>query len=107
MAMKLSQALSIYPQLKWGDEPHREVSAITADSREVSASTIFVAIRGHRQDGHQFLKKVCDAGAAGVVVESASEIPPTFKGAVVVVKNTRDALDRLAAHFFGNPADKL
>ncbi len=105
--MRLPQLLAIYPQLFWGSDPNRDVVGLTNDSREVKPGYVYVAIRGHNQDGHEFLAQVCEQGAIGVIVEDRKNVPKDFSGAVVVVPSTRVALDELAAHFYGRPADSM
>jgi UDP-N-acetylmuramoyl-L-alanyl-D-glutamate--2,6-diaminopimelate ligase len=105
--MKVSQLLSIFAELKWGDAADREVKDITQDSRQVSSGSVFVAIRGNAGDGHQFLSTAIQKGAAALVVESDAAIPKDYLGAVVKVPSTRQALNLLAQKFYSNPADKL
>lgn len=71
-------------------------TAVGTDSRSVTAGTLFVALRGERFDGHDFLPGVRDAGARGAVVRRASpDVPglPLFR-----VDDTLAALGRLAAY---------
>lgn len=105
--MKLSQLLTIYPKLRWGEFPHTEVKGLTQDSRKAEAGWVFVAIRGTQLDGHQFIPQVCDKKVAAVVVEDDANVPENYKGAVVVVKDSRTALDKLAVHLYGHPSEKL
>jgi len=105
--MKLSQILSLYSELRWGDDPVREIKQICVDSRKVDEASVFVAIRGHEKDGHDYLNDAVNQGAAAVVVETDYQIPESYKGAVVVVEDTRDAIDELAARFYGHPAEEL
>ena len=101
--------------------PDREVTAITFDSRQVNDSTVFVAIRGAKADGHSFLAEVLKKNPAAVVIE-ISEGPQdsvstqtlthalaSVPSAVTVVKvpDTRVELERLARVFYGDPAEKL
>lgn len=105
--MKLAQLLSIFPQLRWGDVALGEVTKITQDSRQVDPGTVFVAVRGHSRDGHDFLTEVANNGAMALVVEDDSTIPQAFKGAVIKVPSSRHALEQLARRFYGDPAEKL
>lgn len=105
--MKVSQLLSLFPQLRWGDSAALDVTDLTQDSRAVKKGSVFVAIRGTAADGHQYLRQVAQAGAAGLIVEDDKNIPADYKGAVVKVANTRLALDELSARFFGYPAKSL
>ena len=47
----------------------REVLRVTTDSRDVRAGDLFVALRGERFDGHDFVAGAAREGAVGVVVE--------------------------------------
>ena len=70
------------------------VARLAYDSREVSAGTVFVAIRGERTDGHDYAAAAAKDGAVVVIAErplaDVAGVP------VVVVPNTRVALARLA-----------
>ncbi len=48
-----------------------EVSGCTADTRKLDPGQVFVAVRGDRLDGHAFVARALEHGAAGVVVERA------------------------------------
>lgn len=105
--MRLPQLLAIYPQLFWGKNPQKDVTGLTNDSREVKPGYVYVAIRGHAVDGHRYIPQVCRQGAIALIVEDAATVPKTYDGAVVVVPDTRVALDELASHFHGRPADHM
>ena len=51
-----------------------EVTGISYDSREVKPGDLFVAIKGYKQDGHDFVADALSKGASGVVVEHLSLI---------------------------------
>ncbi|MCG3132349.1 MAG: UDP-N-acetylmuramoyl-L-alanyl-D-glutamate--2,6-diaminopimelate ligase [Phycisphaerae bacterium] len=75
------------------------ITGVTDDSRKVNAGACFVAVRGTAVDGHRYVQDAVRAGAAAVVVEDAAVVE---KGADVIrVKDTRVALARLAAAFYG------
>lgn len=48
------------------------LSGISTDSRAVKSGQLFVALRGEKFDGHDFLEDVAKAGAAGVVISDAA-----------------------------------
>lgn len=106
--MKLAQLLSLFPQVKEGETSAEEVLEITQDSRQCRAGVVFVAIRGHSVDGHQFLPQISlNNQALALIVEDDSGVNPEFKGSVVKVADTRRALDQLAMKFFANPSQAL
>jgi len=51
----------------------RPALRVVTDSRQVGPDTLFVALRGDRFDGHDFVPGVLRAGAAGVLVERPLE----------------------------------
>ena len=73
----------------------REFSAVSIDSRAVKGGELFVAIRGDRFDGHDFVDDALGRGAAGAVV--SREVPSNISQ--VTVGDTTAALGRMAAHW--------
>jgi UDP-N-acetylmuramoyl-tripeptide--D-alanyl-D-alanine ligase len=65
------------------------------DSREVQPGDLFFALRGEREDGHEFVSQAIDAGASGAVVERPLDAPDG--AAVFHVSDSPHALQRLAA----------
>ncbi len=51
------------------DRPAGPLSSICTDSRRVRPGDLFLALRGERFDGHDFVTEVLAAGASGAVVE--------------------------------------
>ncbi len=66
---------------------------ISLDSREIEEGTLFIAIKGERFDGHDFLGKAFEDGAAAIVCE---RIPYKVKGNVILVDNSLAALGEIA-----------
>ncbi len=81
-------------------------SLLTANSQSVCEGAVFVAVRGTRVDGHSFIAKAVDAGAAAVVCET---IPDSPSDAVVwiLVDDATKALGHLASQWHGNPSRHL
>ena len=52
--------------------PEAQLAGFAIDSRRVHAGDLFIAVRGMRFDGHQFVAEAVHNGAAGVVVSDAS-----------------------------------
>ncbi len=83
----------------------REISSIVNDSRKVKAGCVFPCIRGAAFDGHKFASQVAKDGAAAIVAMEAVDVPKDVT--VVIVPDTRIAMARMAAAWFGYPAEKL
>lgn len=83
------------------------VEGLFFDARKVVANSVFVAIKGNQDDGHKYIDQAILAGAIAVVVENKSTVPDYFNGLVVVVPDSRQALDQLAARFYNFPSNEL
>ena len=86
------------------------VSGVEHDSRRAAPGTIFVAVPGFNTDGHAFLREVAAVGAAAVVVQRDHRAAwqSLADGPVVIaVDDTRAALSRVAAWYYGHPGREL
>jgi UDP-N-acetylmuramoyl-L-alanyl-D-glutamate--2,6-diaminopimelate ligase len=82
----------------------REITGVRYDSRRVGPGNLFVAVRGACFDGHSFIEQAVDKGAVAIVGEK----PGLSKRATtIVVPNSREALARLAATYYGDPSRRL
>src|SRR5438046_9190898 len=79
----------------------REVESIAYDSRRVQSNTLFVAIRGEKSDGHQFVDQAVEQGASVIVAEREISSP---RATCLVVDDSRAALADLSGVFYGMPA---
>ncbi len=71
-------------------------SGFCSDSREVKEGNIFVALRGSRHDGHDFVHEVFLKGAVGAIVEKKLPVPDGKF--LLVVEDTLSALRRIATY---------
>jgi UDP-N-acetylmuramoyl-tripeptide--D-alanyl-D-alanine ligase len=79
--------------------PEIKIKNVCTDSRQARAGDLFIAIRGGKFDGHDFIAAVAAKGVAAVVVEK-KKVPAKPPGcAVLVVDDTRIALGKLAAAY--------
>jgi UDP-N-acetylmuramoyl-tripeptide--D-alanyl-D-alanine ligase len=69
-------------------------AAARIDSREIQDGDLFFAVRGERDDGHEFVAHAIDAGAAGAVIERPVQAPD--RAALLHVSDSLNALQRLA-----------
>jgi UDP-N-acetylmuramoyl-L-alanyl-D-glutamate--2,6-diaminopimelate ligase len=82
------------------------VDAIASDSRAVRPGTLFIALRGERTDGHNFIADALARGASVIVAEHG---PSASNGDVptVIVPDTRAAASALADAFHDHPSHDL
>ena len=66
---------------------------ITTDSRDIGASSLFIAIRGDRFDGNDYVASAIEKGAVCALCE---RIPENYAGSAVIVEDTRIAMGKLA-----------
>ena len=86
----------------------KEISTLTADSRQAGEAAMFVAVRGVTVDGHSFIPTLRGKGVAAIVVENLpaeADIDPAVT--YVVVENSAVALGLLASRWYGEPSKKL
>ena len=82
------------------------ISSVTFDSRRVKKDSLFVATRGTSVDGHSYIQKAIENGAAAIVCETLPEILHNHITYVKVL-NSSEALGYIACNFFNNPSEKL
>jgi len=75
------------------------VSSITTDSRSAEKGDLFLALKGKRFDGHQYIDDVESKGVECVIVESLPESLESYSGAIIHVRDTLKALQNLAARY--------
>ena len=85
----------------------RTVSAITSDSRQVTAGSLFVAIRGAKADGRAFIPEAVRQGCVAVVVEGEQAVDCDPAIPVLHVHDSHAALCALAAAWYDHPARRL
>lgn len=78
-----------------------KLAGVSIDSRTVQLGELFVAIRGPRFDGHDYVAGAFEHGAVAALVESqrAGEYPEALRGKLLAVENTVRALQELAAKY--------
>lgn len=83
-----------------------QVNAIEFDSRQIKTKDVFLAIRGSVVDGHNFIDKAIELGAAAVVCEA---LPEQLQNGItyIEVDSASKALAFMAANYYGNPSGNL
>ena len=101
--MKLKELLRGLGVLELHADEALDITGVQYDSRQVSPGDLFVAISGFQTDGHKYIPKAMENGAACVVCEKKPETDIPY----VLVPDVRAALAALGANWFGHPADDL
>ena len=99
----MTVAFSIGDALRWtkgtllGGDEETILSGISIDSRTIERGQLFHVIAGPSHDGHDFLEKALDRGAAALIVERGRALPDALAVPVIAVEDTTRALGALAA----------
>src|SRR5574344_2037246 len=111
-SIKLKVLLQVLNVLEFTADLDTDISHVCYDSRQTRPGDLFVAMHGFAVDGHDFIGKAMEAGAAAVlcekvprggISEGSSDIP---QGGIpyVRVADSRRALAVVGANFYGHPA---
>ena len=104
--MKLKEILKAVNPLSIIGVDEVEISDIQMDSRKAAKGCLFVAVKGTQTDGHAYIAKAIENGANAIICE---DLPDEKKEGItyIAVKDTEDAVGKLATTFYGNPTEKL
>ena len=75
------------------------------DSRKAVAESVFFAIVGFSNNGHQFVQQAYDQGCRIFVVQEKVELPED--ATIILVHNTSEVLGLMACNYYENPSKKL
>lgn len=104
MTVSLTTLIATLPQARVQGNTDVAIKAITCDSRQVMAGSLFIAYRGVDADGHDYIHQAQANGAAAVVAEKE---PKNLNLPLVIVPNGREALAHLTAAWHGFPSHQL
>ena len=104
--MKLSDLLKNIVTISITGDADCDIKGVNIDSRKVADGHLFIAMRGTQVDGHKFIPKAEELGAAAILCE---QLPEEKKQGVtyVQVADTEDVVGQVATTFYGNPTSKL
>ena len=104
--MKLSDLLKNIVTISITGDAECDIKGVNIDSRKVADGHLFIAMRGTQVDGHKFIPKAEELGAAAILCE---QLPEERKQGVtyVQVADTEDVVGQVATTFYGNPTSKL
>jgi UDP-N-acetylmuramoyl-L-alanyl-D-glutamate--2,6-diaminopimelate ligase len=99
--MLLKQIIKDVEVLETDGNIDLEITGLAYDSRRVQPGQLFIALKGHSDDGHLYLKNALESGAAALVVEDFSGTPADVTK--ITVQNSREALSKMATAYYGYP----
>ncbi len=87
-----------------------DIAGLSYDSRKVAKGHLFFALTGEHLDGHDFIDKAIERGAAAVVYERPGVYQSGISGAkvtMILVKDARESLALASNNFFKRPSGSL
>ncbi|MFM1955766.1 MAG: UDP-N-acetylmuramoyl-L-alanyl-D-glutamate:meso-diaminopimelate ligase [Pseudomonadota bacterium] len=84
------------------------LTKLTADSRQVSGGSVFVAYPGEAKDGRDYIKQAVKQGASAVLWEQENFAwDASLKVANQGIRNLKQKIGDIASEFYGSPSQKL
>lgn len=83
-----------------------EITGIQMDSRKIEKGNMFFALKGVMANGHEFIEKAVESGAAAVLCEILPE-HLNENVSYVLVENSAKAAGLISANFYDHPSKKL
>ncbi len=84
-----------------------DITGVNIDSRQVKKGDLFIAVKGTQADGHQYIPKAIEQGAAAVLISEPLPETPAEGVTYVQCADTEDAAGKVATQFYGDPTTKL
>lgn len=104
--MKLNELLKVIQPVEVAGSTDIEITGVNIDSRLVRAGHLFMAMRGTQTDGHSYIPSAINKGAVAILCEEMPE--QTTPGVTYIrVKDSEDAVGKLATSFYGDPTSKM
>ncbi|MGN5650769.1 UDP-N-acetylmuramoyl-L-alanyl-D-glutamate--2,6-diaminopimelate ligase [Bacillus sp. Brlt_9] len=104
--MKLRDLLSDCKYTVVQGDVNVDIESLAYDSRKVDKASMFICITGKSLDGHRFLDKAIESGAAAILVEKDVEVSDK-RIAVIKVHNSREIMSHLADRFYNEPSKDI
>lgn len=82
------------------------IESIAFDSRKVRPNSVFIALKGEKSDGHDFIASAISSGAVAILAETLPENRPDSI-TWLQVEDSHQALGIMADHFYGHASAKL
>jgi UDP-N-acetylmuramoyl-L-alanyl-D-glutamate--2,6-diaminopimelate ligase len=104
--MELGSILKGIDVISVSGNTERIINKITFDSREVEEGSLFIAVKGFKSDGHDFIRSAINSGATAVLCETSPAISCNDV-TLIATSDPARALGIAASNFYGNPSASL
>ena len=104
--MKIEDILNGIQVIRVAGKKSEDISSVEFDSRNVKKDSLFVAVKGYKTDGHEFINSAVSSGASAIICETLPENPDKNIYWITVADSAK-ALGIVASNYFGNPTSSL
>lgn len=106
--MELEQLLKNITIQKIVGSIDKQIDNICQDSRKAKQNSLFVAVKGVSNDGHNYIESVIGQGTKTIVLQDYKEEYAKYNDCCfVVVEDSTLALGLVASNFYGDPTSKI
>lgn len=81
------------------------ITGIQYDSRKVQLGNLFVAVKGFKSDGHDYIRQALDNGAIAIMVSDEAYCSVEYPW--ILVDDCRLALAQISSAYYDHPSEKL
>jgi len=104
--MTIENILKGISVISFSGDKKLNIENITFDSRDVNNGSLFIAVKGSKTDGHDFIEGAINSGAKAIICERISEAPDQ-NVSWILTDDSAKALGQAASNFFGNPSSSM
>ena len=100
MKINLTDIFNLNNSVIYNPDNFKAVSKVSIDSRTIKANSIYVAIKGNKFDGHNFVSEAVSKGAAAIIInKNRLKSFDNLNCTIITVPNTTFAYGELAQKF--------
>lgn len=103
--MELKRLIEGVETLRITGDIHKDVSGVCFSADRCGRDSLFVAVSGFKNDGHQFIDEAISRGARFIVHEKELRFDPPITA--IKVPDSRKALGMISRNFFNHPSAGL
>ena len=89
-----------------GNPSDVNISSIVHDSRKVAEGGLFIALKGEKNDGYNYINQAIHNGAHAILANSR-EVIVEKNIPIINVSNVRQAMSKIASNFFNHPSKNI
>lgn len=80
-------------------DTNQTINSVCIDSRKATKNCLFIALKGEKTDGHNFIRNAVDLGAEVCLIEKNYAIDKEIKCCLIEVDSTLEGLQNLATYY--------